>query len=104
MRVLASTSSVRQVAQKLTMSYDDQDELEEELLAVAGRSKPQSGKKRSRKAAESSDEDYGKLAPLISTPLDVTSDRSLSLVPRCLTQLFSQSEIDVLHNFSASQK
>ena len=45
------------------MSYDDQDELEEELLAVAGRSKPQSGKKRSRKAAESSDEDYGELAP-----------------------------------------
>ncbi len=35
-----------------------EDDLEEELLAVAGRSRGGS-KKRGRKAAESSDEDYG---------------------------------------------
>lgn len=37
----------------------DLDDLEEELLAVAGRSRPSAGTKRTRKAANSSDEDYG---------------------------------------------
>lgn len=36
------------------------DDLEEELLAVAGRGQA-GGRKRSRKNADSSDEDYGKL-------------------------------------------
>ena len=45
----------------------EDDDLEEELLAVAGRSQPGS-KKRSRKPADSSDEDYGEAHSYILEP------------------------------------